>query len=80
MDTADDVFLSVTCPGCQQASKKALSWLMIHDEIRCHRCAHIFDISKTNEQVRIRELAKTCSKIDIFLNANNIAWLFRYVT
>jgi hypothetical protein len=80
MDTADEVFLSVTCPGCQQASKKTLSWLIIHDKIRSHRCEQIFDISKTNEQIRIRELANACGKIDICLNANNIAWLFRHVT
>jgi hypothetical protein len=80
MDTADDVFLSVTCPGCRQASKKVLSWLIIHDEITCHRCGHISDISKTNERVRIQELAKSCIKIDTFLNVNSITWLFRHVT
>jgi ribosomal protein S27E len=80
MDTADDVFLSVRCPDCKQASKKVLSWLIIHDEITCHHCGHIVDISKTNERVRIQELAKSCSKIDMLINANNITWLFRCVT
>ncbi len=71
METSDRVSLVVDCPHCQGTNRKAILWLVIHDQMTCASCGNMIDIRSSDDRVRIRELAEACGRIDALLGARS---------
>ena len=69
LTTSDHVSLRVVCQHCDQATAMFLSWLVVHDNMRCSHCSGVIDLQTGNNRLRIQELAEKCAAIDSKLDS-----------